>query len=167
MPQQSFPLEYDRTHVSPPLVFFLWETHILSIRLFLVTYTWLYKRVCPSVGPSVGPSVRWSISRFFNRGVQAKRLSNIHQCPCPTYVTIAVVNTNLFSARAPPHTLWSSCCVSREIDASLFRAPKLPESCFSPALMHSASCDIPWLWFILRICLWHEAFRALDCESAI
>ena len=65
---------------------------------FLVTHTWLYMRVCPSVRRSV---VRWS-RVFFNRGIQAKKWSNFHQCPCPTCVTDAAVYMALALALAQP-----------------------------------------------------------------
>ena len=52
--------------------------------------------VRPSVGRSVGPSFRNAF--FFNRGIQAKKWSNFHQCPCPTCVTDAAVYTALLNA---------------------------------------------------------------------
>ena len=45
--------------------------------------------ICWSVGPSVGPSV----TRF---GIQAKKSTNFHQCPCPTFATDMVVYPALF-----------------------------------------------------------------------
>ena len=55
--------------------------------------------VRPSVGPSFRPLVRPSVHRspvFFNRGIQAKKQSNLHQCACPTFATDAAVYTALF-----------------------------------------------------------------------
>ena len=57
----------------------------MELILFLVANKQLYIRVCPSIRPWVRPS----IARFFsNRGIQAKKWSNFHQCPCPTFATI-------------------------------------------------------------------------------
>ena len=55
---------------------------------FLVANKRLYKRLCPSVRPWV----RRSVTRF---GIQAKKWSNFHQCPCLTFATDTVVYTNL------------------------------------------------------------------------
>ena len=62
----------------------------------------------PSDGPSDGLSngllVRWSVGLsciFFNRGIQAKKRSNFHQCPCPTFATDPVVYTNLLPLLFP------------------------------------------------------------------
>ena len=49
------------------------------------------------VYPSVCRSVRPSVSRFFYRGIQAKKRSNFHQCPCPTFATDAAVYTALLA----------------------------------------------------------------------
>ena len=63
---------------------------LVSPLWFLVANKQLYIRVCPSVRRSVGPSVRgpWSRVFFSNRGIQEKKWSNFHQCPCPTFATI-------------------------------------------------------------------------------
>ena len=44
----------------------------------------------------VGPSVFESVAPFSNRGIQAKKWSYLHQCPCPAYVTDPVEFINLF-----------------------------------------------------------------------
>ena len=70
----------------------LWKVFLFMF--FLDASTHLHKRVCPSLGPSVGPS-----RVFFYRGIQAKKWSNFQQCPCPMYVTNAVVYTSWFLLR--------------------------------------------------------------------
>ena len=70
----------------------------LNLILFLVANKQLYIRVFQSVGPSVGPLVDPSVRPlfFFNCRIQAKKWSNYHQCPCPTFPTDPFVYTNLF-----------------------------------------------------------------------
>ena len=65
------------------------KTNFVSV--LLVTHTWLYMRVCPSVRPSVRP---W-VSRFYNRGIQVRKWFNFHQWPCPTCMTNTVGYTAL------------------------------------------------------------------------
>ena len=89
-------------------------------------------RVCPSVRRFVRP---WSVSRYFNCGIEAEKGSHFHQCTCPTYATDADVYTNLFPSSFP-----------------FSPSAKYLQTSFKLTVRHQGHPGTPWMSLPVRPC---------------